>query len=165
VEFYDHLPVVTLRHRTSEFRFDKLLVAITYNGPYQELEFADVCNSSLHPLSTVEDLYIDREDMALVTKNAAIEDTLWLELLLPFTSTKNLYLSKAFAPGIAETLQELVGDRITEVLPSLRNIFVEELEPSGPFQENLGQFVAARQLSDLPIAISVWCKDSVIEPL
>ena len=67
----------------------------------------------------------------------------------------NLYLCKEFAPGIAAALQELVGDRITEVLPSLENIFVEGLEPSGPFQENIGQFVTARQLSDHPVAISV----------
>ena len=60
-------------------------------------------------------------------------------------------------------LQELVGARITEVLPSLQNIFVEgleELEPSGLFfQENIEQFVTARQLSDHPIAISDWGED------
>jgi len=66
---------------------------------------------------------------------------------------KNLYLFKEFAPGIAAALQELVGARITEVLPSLQNIFVEGLEP---FQENVGQFVAARQLSDRPMGISTW---------
>ncbi len=69
---------------------------------------------------------------------------------------KNLYLSKEFAPGIAAALQELVGARITEVLPNLQNIFVEALEPSGPFQENIGQFVAARELSSHPVAISDW---------
>ena len=70
---------------------------------------------------------------------------------------KDLYLSKEFAPGIAAALQELVGGR-TEVFPSLENIFVEGLELSGSFQENIGQFVAARQLSDHPIAISDWNK-------
>ena len=53
---------------------------------------------------------------------------------------------------------ELVGGRITEVLPSLQDIFVEGLERMGPFQENTRQFVAARQLSDHPITISVWTK-------
>jgi hypothetical protein len=85
-----------------------------------------------------------------------MENTLWLQLLLPFTAVKNLYLSEEYALSIAVSLQELVGDRITEVLPSLQNIYVQELEPWGPFQENIGQFVAARQLSDHPIAISVW---------
>ncbi|SRR5713101_4798067 len=92
--------------------------------------------------------------------NDAIENTLWLQLFLPFTAVKNLYLSEEFAPGIAAALQELVGSRITEVLPSVQNIFVEALESLGPLQENIGRFVAARQLSDRPIAISVWNKGS-----
>jgi hypothetical protein len=75
---------------------------------------------------------------------------------LPFTAVKNLYLCREFGPGITAALQELVGARITEVLPSLQNIFVESLQPSGTFQENIGQFVAARQLSDHPITISDW---------
>jgi len=75
--------------------------------------------------------------------------------LVPFTTVKDLYLSKEFAPGIAVALQELVGGRITEVLPNLRNIFVEGLKALGHFQENIGQFVAVRNLSDHPIAISV----------
>ena len=68
---------------------------------------------------------------------------------------KNLYLSKEFVPGIATALQEVVEGRITEVLPNLQNIFVEALEPSGPFQDKIGQLVAARQLFDHPIAISL----------
>jgi hypothetical protein len=108
----------------------------------------------LRPFSTVGDLYIEHRYSHLVWKNDAIENTLWLQLLLPFTAVKNLYLSKEFAPGIADALQELVGGRIIEVLPSLQNIFVKGLEPLGPFQENIEQFVAARQLSNHPIAIS-----------
>ena len=62
-------------------------------------------------------------------------------------------------------LQELVGSRVTEVLPSLQNIFLEglRLEPSGYLQANIGQFVAARQLSDHAIVISDWDKDSDIK--
>jgi hypothetical protein len=138
---------------------------------WQLSSIEQVCNS-LHPLSTVERLYIDHQYSELVWKNDAIENTLWLELLRPFTAVKDLYLSEESVPGIAVGLQELVGGRITEVLPSLQNIFVEGLEPSGPFQENIGQFVAARQLSDHPIAISVWDKyaeifgkDTDMEPM
>jgi hypothetical protein len=85
-------------------------------------------------------------------------NTLWWQLFLPFTAVKDLYISKQFAPGIAAALQELVGGTITEVLPGLQNIFVESLERSGPFQESIGQFVAARQLSGHPIAIPNWNK-------
>jgi hypothetical protein len=136
-----------------------LNIAISCREPDRQLSSIEqICNSSLHPLSNVGDLYIKHPYRQLDWKNDAIENTLWLQLLLPFTSVKNLYLSKEFAPGIAAALQELDGGRITEVLPSLQNIFVEGLEPSGPVQKDIGQFVAARQLSDHPIAISVWTK-------
>jgi hypothetical protein len=134
-----------------------LQIAILCREPDWQLSAIEqVCNSSLHTLSTVEDLSIDHQYQQPVWKDEAIENTLWLQLLLPFAAVKNLYLSKLSAPGIAAALQELVGGGIIEMLPSLQNIFVEELEPSGPFQENIEQFVAARQLSDHPIAISVW---------
>ena len=108
------------------------------------------------PLSTVEDLYIHHVYSRLVWKDDAIENTLWLQLLLPFTAVKDLYLSGEFAPGIAAALKEFGGGGIMRVLPNLQNIFVEKLEPSGPFQENIEQFVAARQLSDHPVTISAW---------
>ena len=157
VKFFDSTAYVKLRYRISQSGLDGLTIAISCGEPEWQLSSIEqVCNFSLHPISTVEDLYIERRYLQLVWKNEAIENTLWLELFLPFTAVKNLYLSKEFAPGIAVTLEELVGSRITEVLPRLQNIFVEGLEPSGPFQKNIGRFVAARQLSDHPISISDW---------
>jgi hypothetical protein len=136
--------------------FRTLGIAVSCREPdWQLSSLAQVCNSFLHHVSTVEDLYIEHRYSQLVWKDDAIENTLWLDLLLPFTAVKNLYLSEEFALGVAAALQELVGDRITEVLPSLQNIFVEGLELSGPFWENFGQFVTARQLSGHPGAISI----------
>ena len=132
-------------------------MAVSCREPdWQLSSIEQVCNSSLHSLSAVEVLYIERGYSQLVWKNDGIENTLWLQLLLPFTAVKNLYLSKEFAPGIVTALERLVGIRITEVLPSMESIFVERLEPSEPFQKIVERFVAARQLSDHPIAISVW---------
>jgi hypothetical protein len=143
-----------------------LEISIPYFGPHQQLSSIEqFCNSSLPPLSTVENLYIENQYPRPGWNNDAIQNLVWLEFLLPFTAVKDLYLSKEFAPGIAAALQEVVGGRITEVFPIIRNIFVEGLEPSGPFQENIEQFVTARQLSDRPIAISVWDKDSNMEPI
>jgi hypothetical protein len=138
-----------------------LSIAISCREP--DWQLSSIEQVSLHStLSTIENLYIEHryrqpvgEDEP-VWKDDAIENGQWLQLLLPFTAMKNLYLSEKFAPGIAAALQELEGDRITEVLPSLENIFVNGLKPSGPFQENKGQFVAARQLSDHPVTISDW---------
>ncbi len=44
----------------------------------------------------IEDLYIEHRYSRLVWANDAIENTLWLELLLPFPAVKNLYRSKDF---------------------------------------------------------------------
>ena len=155
LQFDDFLANITL---LAQFRTIK--IGISCGIPDRQLSsVVRICNSPLHPLSAVEDLYIVHRDQQLIWKNYTIENAHWLQLLLPFTAVKDLYLSEEFGPGIAAALQELVGARITEVLPSLQNIFVKGLEPSGSFQENTGQFVAARQLSDRPVAISFWDLD------
>ena len=146
---------VDIDDRSVRVMFGTLEIFIPCGEPDRLLSsVAQVCNPSFP--STVEDLYIEHWSSRLAGQNDAIENTLWLQLLLPFTAVKNLYLCKEFAPGIAAALQELVGARITEVLPSLRNIFARRLQPPGPFQESIWQFVAARELSGRPIAISVW---------
>jgi hypothetical protein len=137
--------------------FRGLVIAILCRELDRQLSpIVQVCNSSLHPVSVVEYLFIERNYSRPVWDNDAVENTLWLQLLRPFTAVKSLYLGEESAPDIAAALRELVGGRITEVLPSLQNIFVEGLEPSGLLREKFGQFVAARQLLGYPIAISVW---------
>ena len=156
VEFYDTAASIRLLSLASKSSFFGLQIYISCREPdWQLSSIEQVCNS-LHSLSMVEDLYIGQGCWRLVWKNDVIENSLLLRLLLPFTAVKNLYLSEDFAPFIAAALRELVGDRVTEVLPSLQNIFVRELEPSWPFRKNIRPFVAARQLFGHPIAISSW---------
>jgi hypothetical protein len=69
---------------------------------------------------------------------------------------KGLYISQEFAPLIVPAVQELVGERVTEVLPSLQTLFLEETHASGPFQETIGNFVSARQHTKHPIVVSRW---------
>ncbi len=161
VQFNDRTAGVKLQYRRPTFDPNGLQISISCREPdWQLSSIEQVCNSSLHLLSKVEGLYIVHYYSKLVWNDDAIENTLWLQLLLSFAAVKNLYLAKEFAPGIVAALQELVGGRMTEVLPSLRNIFVEGLEQWGPFQENIGQFAAARRRSGHPIAISDWDKES-----
>lgn len=117
---------------------------------------AQFCRSPFFPLPTLESLYIGGGRYGERDRQYRIENTLWLDSLEPFATVKNLYLSKEFAPRIAPALRQLVGGRATEVLPTLQNIFVEELQQSGPAHEAIGQFVASRQRSDHPIVISDW---------
>jgi hypothetical protein len=136
-----------------------LNMTVTCRGLEQQLSSLErVCASSLPPLSAAEDLYVceaptfrpDWQDM-----QDDFESTQWLDLLDLFRAVKNLYLSKDMAPGIVLALQETVIGG-TAVLPTLQNIFLEELQSSGPIQEAIGQFVAARQVTSHPIAVSCW---------
>ena len=80
----------------------------------------------------------------------------WLKMFHPFPFVKNLYLQDEISQCIAPALQELVGERVTDVLPVLENISLEGLEPPGPVQEAIGQFVAARGALGRPVAVSHW---------
>ena len=101
----------------------------------------------------LEDLYIHDHPYDPPDWKDDIENGLWLQLLHPFTAVKNLYLSEQIALRIGPALQELAEGRTTEVLPALQIIFLEGLESSGPVQEGIGKFVAARQVASRPIEI------------
>jgi hypothetical protein len=88
-----------------------------------------------------------------------IENAEWLDLLLPFTAVKNLYLSKQFSARIAPALLEPTGGRTTEVLPALQNVFLEGFQPSEPVPEGITRFISARRLTNYPVAISAWDRD------
>ena len=116
------------------------------------LSGAQACTMCLPPLLTVENLRLETLYSGLKWKHNVVNGQ-WLELLHPFSAVKSLYLYKELQSNMAAALQELVGDRTTEVLPSLRNIFLEECKSSGSFHETIGQFIAARKISGLPIAV------------
>ena len=112
---------------------------------------AQVCSSSLPPLYTLEHLEIFsyrshwQDDIAT---------SQWLELLLPFTSVKNLVLSDGFVPLVAPTLQKLARERVTEVLlPMLQKLQVEGPQQPKHVEEAIRRFIAARQLSGHAVAV------------
>jgi hypothetical protein len=115
-----------------------------------------VFTSSLPPLSTLEDLCIVEEPYWAAHSPDNIENLPWLELLLPFRTVTNLYLTKKFEPLVVRALKELIGSRATEVLPTLRYIFLQEFELSGPVQEGIQQFVATRQVIGDRIIVLPW---------
>jgi hypothetical protein len=68
------------------------------------------------PLFTPENLYIYESKYNHRDWLHIVDITLWLELSRPFTAVKNLHLPEKVALYIVPVLQELVGDRTTEVL-------------------------------------------------
>jgi hypothetical protein len=155
---------------------DLLNVRIPCRGlDWQVSSMEQVCTSCLPPLSNLRDLYIDEGTSSRADGQDNIDNSLWLELLHPFSVVKNLYLSEEFARRIVPALKELVESRATEVLPALEHIYLEELppwgaggvagklqaatmleHPSGRVEEGIRQFVATRQVTSDPIAVSRW---------
>ena len=130
---------------------------------WQLSSLAQVCSSSFPQalIPAVERLYIYKNTLNYESKDPElvlgwqddIESGQWLELLHPFTAVKDFYIYQDFAPHIAPALQELVEEGVTEILPALKTLFLDEAHLSGPAIEH---FVAARQLSGHPIAVSRW---------
>ena len=133
-------------------------VKVIYDVPDRLfLSLAQICTSWLRLLLTMENLYID-DDPYLPPGSP--DDIGWLDFLLPFAAVKNLYLSKIISPSIARALQELTEGRTIDVFPTLQNVLLEGFHPSEPVQEGIAQFISARQLTNYPVAISVWDRDS-----
>ena len=121
---------------------------------------AQICTTSFPLLSTTENLFICEAYGLQVDWKDNAQNIQWLELLLPFTAVKNLYLSKQFAPHVVSALQEITGDGTTAVLSTLENLYLEGFEPSESVEEGIERFISARQLTNRPLAISVWEVDS-----
>ena len=166
-QFFSRTPMLKSPDEARVF-FSDSQVWITFNGDlnlvisckqsdWQLSSLAQVCRSSF-PLAIipgVERLHI-LDGSPPPEWQDDVENSQWIELLRSFTAVKGLYICREFAPRVVPALQELVGERATEVLPALQSLFFEEPLPSGPVEESIGQFVTARRLTGHPIAISHW---------
>ena len=134
-----------------------LSTACTGNALVLQLLFlAQVCRSSLSLLPSLKHFgIIDGSGVSRQKGPDDFEINQWLEILLPFATAENLYLSKKIVPRIAPAL-ELVGESPTEVLPSLQSLFLQMPYPSGSVEDAIGKFVSARQLSGRPIVVHDW---------
>ena len=169
IQFISRTPTLRLL-KNAEVTFGNSATFINVKSQISHLEVAIPCEeldwqvssveqvftSCLPSLPLLDDLYISESQYQQPDWQDNIENTLWLELLHPFTAVENLYLSEDFARRIVPALQELDGGRATEVLPTLKNISLEGLQPSGSVQEAIGQFVATRQAAGDPVVVSRW---------
>jgi hypothetical protein len=77
-----------------------------------------------------------------------IEDIEWVQLLRLFTSVQTLFVSGKFARYIACVLQDVNGERATEVLPALDLLCLEDHPVS-----SVDKFIAVRRDSGRPVTI------------
>jgi len=106
----------------------------------------------------MEDLRIGDEGLRLLPSHWAVdmETGQWLEILDPFTALKDLRLGRKIAVHVCRALQELSGERVTEVLPTLQGLFITHLS-SEPLPEGIRKatktFVEARRRSGHPVSV------------
>jgi hypothetical protein len=154
VEFYNSSVSVTLPQADSH----RLHLRVSCRpSDWQLWALTPICTSSFPRalIPMVERLYVFDSSFGLHRQDG-IDNSQWLEFLRAFSGVKDIYLSWKFVPRIAPALQELVGDRVTEVFPALQSLFLEGLHPSVPVKEAIDKFTGARKLSECPIAVSHW---------
>jgi hypothetical protein len=145
--------------RNSLHRDDRLSLAILCRpSDWQLSSLAQVCDSVLSPLPTLERLEIDIKR----SWEDDVENSQWVELLHPFTSIKDLLLRGESIQHVAPALEQLSGERLTEALPALQNLFLHGSRPSKSVEKVIRKFVAARQLSGRPVAVhqSEWANST-----
>ena len=124
--------------------------------PLQQVSsMVQICNRVMRLLSSVERLEIcgGEYENSLQEWQEDIEGSQWLDLLRPFTAVESLHVTESLGPFTASALREITGRSATEVLPALRSLFLEGLEPSEFLRGAVGQFLAARGSTNRPVAI------------
>jgi hypothetical protein len=149
VAFFEGEVDVRLYPRITDGFRERLSLAISCKpSDWQLSSVAQVCDSALSPLPALErlEIYMKR------SWKEDVESAQWVELLHLFTSIKDLLLRDVSIQHVAPALEQLAGERVTEALPALQNLFLEGPQPSEPVKKAIGKFVAARQLSGRPVA-------------
>ena len=156
ISFFSYNVLFALFSKDGQAESEMLELRISCRpSDWQLSSLAQVLGSSIPPLPTLERLELRGDHYEPHQWQDDIENAQWLEILRPFTSVKDLDLSGELVQLVAPVLGELIGERATEELPALQNIFVEGFLPSRslPWQKAIGQFVTARQISGLPVVV------------
>ena len=162
---------INFRIRTAEILLSQrtqtcdptLSVAILCKQLHPQLwSLAQICSASLLPLSKVESLEVSSELLKWQLHQEHVEeDARWLNVLQPFSGVKNLHPRENTLPSLAYALKDVSEERITEVLPALQVLSLDEPSSPGPLdipsppavQEAIDRFVAMRRLSTANVTV------------
>jgi hypothetical protein len=125
---------------------------------WQLSSITQIFSEQLSLLSHVEHLQF-REFLSWDFKwkdDTDMDSSQWLELFRLFVAVQSLHVSEGLVFPVSRALRDLTGQTAVEVLPVLRTLFVEGLEPSGPVHEAMKPFDTARQLSHRPVVVQRW---------
>jgi hypothetical protein len=97
-------------------------------------------------LSNIDHLQLEVQPVG--SEATSTENVEWLHLLCQFSTLQSLYVSQDLAGQVALALQNIDGEVVAEVLPSLDCIYLE-----GQPASSVEKFVAARQFSGHPVTV------------
>jgi hypothetical protein len=101
-------------------------------------QFSTILSNVVHLVLKVD----PEEDFQL----EGTEDVEWLHLLRQFSTVQMLYVSQELAGHVALALQDITGDMVAEVLPSLNLICLD-----GQLASSIEKFITVCQLSGHPV--------------
>jgi hypothetical protein len=157
ISFTDSEATIRLFQAKGDVDFEVLYLEFPFSSyTLAELSLvARACNSFLPLLPSLDQLGIYNPERKPFFSRwwSEAKDTQWIDLLRPFFVVKDLTLAEPIVESIASALQELVGERVTEVLPALQNIFLEGFQSSGRVPKGITEFIAARELSGRPVIV------------
>ncbi len=129
-----------------EHRINRLTLRILCKGlDWQVSHLAQILGQSPAMVSYVDLLSIDEDDLQSGWQDD-MDDTKWLQLLRPFTAVKTLHGSEQLGGHIALALDDISGEMVTEVLPALDSLWLDD-QPV----RSVEQFIAVRRVSGHPV--------------
>jgi hypothetical protein len=158
ISFHEDHVHISLRPETwpsGLFNFRPLLVfdimLREHDVPLSSL--AQVCSSSVLPLSGLEILSICDLRLGGGYSWPYHTDNEWLEIFNTFTAVKKLWVCHRLGLHIASTLQELAPERVTDILPALEDLYFHEWDETRyPVGGTTGRFVTNRKLAGHPVS-------------
>jgi hypothetical protein len=152
---------IQLSGRTVKIVFgspSRFMLEISCETPDRQLSsITQIFGQQLPLFSRVEQLELEEYFRMFWWRDVPdMDSSQWLELLCLFVAAQTLYVSERLVSPVATALQDLTVQMATEVLPVLRTLFLQGLEPSGPVHEAIMSFVNARQLSQQPVDTQRW---------
>jgi hypothetical protein len=117
---------------------------------WQVFCMAQVCGHFSPFLSRVEELSINTTESSSGRGDLGSEQ--WLELIRSFGGTRDIWVTDELKTDILCALGQVDGE--ANVLPALRHLHVETMEPKDPSWDDLLLFLNSRSLSGHPIQVT-----------
>ena len=145
IRFFGGFARISFSSRTDEPA--PLSLGISCNELHLQLRYLVQVFNFLLPFSNTESLTISGGDQLRQSQwGPTAENLLLLDLLRPFSAVRDLHLDNNNLTPVAYALNEVVEERITEMFPAIRGLFIGKHLPSRPVLRAIEKFATAREL-------------------